>query len=335
MLAQSAHLPRRAHAGIFISLDKPAYRPNLKKDDARRIHSRAGDRAAGRAGGPGRGRGQGAAESLLGRSRRVALVERCRGRASVSPECADADPERDLRGAERRRLSFRRRTAPGCSFATRTSPRWPSTGMSRWFRCWRISASTATTSPRRWPMRPAACWSARCATGRPNGAGLYRLETDGTLAKVLGGTGQSAGLGWNEKGDALYWTCGTTRTIWRFRYDARRGTVSNRQVFHECPPEEGAPDRTSRSMRRGRSGRRGAKSGVILKIGGDRRLRGQVTFPSRRHHVADFRREGPPHGFRRGDHGGGRLEDFRVPIARWRACRCTGRRSSGARATPT
>jgi len=115
--------------------------------------------------------------------------------------------------------------------------------------------------------------------GRPNGAGLYRLEVDGTLAKVVGGTGISAGLAWNEKGDALYWTCGTTRTICRFRYDVKRGALSNRQVFHECPPDEGMPtalavdvEGTVWSARR--------ESGVILKIAGDRRLRGQVTFPA-------------------------------------------------------
>jgi sugar lactone lactonase YvrE len=115
--------------------------------------------------------------------------------------------------------------------------------------------------------------------GRPNGAGLYRLDVDGKLSKLVGGTGHSAGLGWNEKGDALYWTCGTTQTIYRFRYDAARGSATNRQVFHECPPEEGAPtalavdaEGTLWSARR--------DAGVVLKISGDRRLRGQVTFPA-------------------------------------------------------
>ncbi len=117
--------------------------------------------------------------------------------------------------------------------------------------------------------------------GRPNGAGLYRLETDGTLAKIVGGTGASGGMGWNAAGDALYWTCETTRTICRFRYDARRGAVSNRQVFHECPPDEGVPtalavdvEGTVWSARR--------EPGAILKIAMDRRLRGQVTFPAPR-----------------------------------------------------
>ncbi len=114
--------------------------------------------------------------------------------------------------------------------------------------------------------------------GRPNGAGIYRLERNGSFAKVLGGTGESAGMAWSDKGDALYWTCGTTKTICRCRYDLRRGAISNRQVFHECMPDEGTPaglavdaEGTLWSARR--------DAGVILKIGANRRLMGQVTFP--------------------------------------------------------
>jgi sugar lactone lactonase YvrE len=115
--------------------------------------------------------------------------------------------------------------------------------------------------------------------GRPNGAGLYRLEVDGTLSKLAGGTGQSVGLGWNEKGDTLYWTCGTTQTIYRFRYDAGRGATTNRQVFHECPPEEGIPTALALDVEGTLwSARRNA--GVVLKISADRRLRGQVSFPA-------------------------------------------------------
>jgi sugar lactone lactonase YvrE len=116
--------------------------------------------------------------------------------------------------------------------------------------------------------------------GRPNGAGIYRLGDGQQLAKVLGGTGESAGMCWNAKGDTLYWTCGTTRTICRCRYDAKRSALTNRQVFHECTPEEGTPaglaldaEGTLWSARR--------DSGVILKIGENRRLMGQITFPAR------------------------------------------------------
>jgi D-xylono/L-arabinono-1,4-lactonase len=129
-------------------------------------------------------------------------------------------------------------------------------------------------------------------SGRPNGAGIYRLERSGTLAKALGGTGQSGGMGWNAKGDALFWTCGTTRTICRCKYDAKRGAVTNRQVFHECMPEEGTPaglaldvEGTLWSARR--------DAGVILKIGENRRLMGQVTFPAK--HVTSLAFGGEDH----------------------------------------
>ena len=120
---------------------------------------------------------------------------------------------------------------------------------------------------------------------RPNGAGIYRLERSGKLVKVLGGTGQSSGMGWNAKGDALYWTCGTTKTIWRCKYDAKRGALTSRQVFHECMPEEGTPgglavdvEGTLWSARR--------DAGGILKIGENRQLMGQVTFPAQ--HVSSL-----------------------------------------------
>ena len=128
--------------------------------------------------------------------------------------------------------------------------------------------------------------------GRPNGAGVYRLERLGSIGKVLGGTGQSNGMGWNLKGDALYWCCGTTKTIWRCRYDGRRGSFTDRQVFHECQPDEGTPDGLAIDVEGTLwSARRDA--GVILKIGESRRLAGQITFPVK--HVTSVAFGGPDH----------------------------------------
>ncbi|MCE0483010.1 MAG: SMP-30/gluconolactonase/LRE family protein [Methylacidiphilales bacterium] len=127
---------------------------------------------------------------------------------------------------------------------------------------------------------------------RPNGAGIYLLEKNGTLGKELGGTGQSNGMAWNAKGDALYWCCGTTKTIWRCRYDAKRGAISNRQVFHECLPEEGTPTGLALDSEGTLwSGRR--DTGVILKIGENRQLLGQVTFPAK--HLTSVAFGGPDH----------------------------------------
>lgn len=126
--------------------------------------------------------------------------------------------------------------------------------------------------------------------GRPNSAGIYRLDPAGTLAKVLGGTGQANGLAWSAAGDALYWACGTTRTLCRCKYDSKRGVLTNRQAFHECMPEEGTPaglaldaEGTLWSTRR--------DAGVILKIGENRRLMGQVTFPAK--HITSLAFGGP------------------------------------------
>jgi len=110
--------------------------------------------------------------------------------------------------------------------------------------------------------------------------------------RVLVGTGLSSGMGWNAKGDALYWTCGTTKTIWRCRYDVKRGALTNRQVFHECMPEEGTPGALALDVEGTLwSARRDA--GVILKIGENRRLMGQVTFPAK--HVTSVAFGGPDH----------------------------------------
>jgi sugar lactone lactonase YvrE len=128
--------------------------------------------------------------------------------------------------------------------------------------------------------------------GRPNGAGIYRLDLSGTLSKALGGTGYSSGMAWSANGETLYWTCGTTRTICRCRYDVRRGALTNRQVFHECMPDEGMPaglaidaEGTLWSARR--------EAGVILKIGENRRLMGQVTLPAK--HVTSLAFGGEDH----------------------------------------
>ena len=128
--------------------------------------------------------------------------------------------------------------------------------------------------------------------GRPNGAGIYRLERNGTLAKVLGGTGHSGGMGWNAKGDALFWTCGTTKTICRCKYDVKHGAVTNRQVFHECMPDEGTPAGLALDVE-GTLWSARCDAGVILKIGENRRLMGQVTLPAK--HVTSLAFGGTDH----------------------------------------
>jgi sugar lactone lactonase YvrE len=60
----------------------------------------------------------------------------------------------------------------------------------------------------------------------------------------------------------------------------KRGAITNRQVFHECIPEEGMPGALALDVEGTLwSARRDA--GGILKIASSRALVGQVTFPAR------------------------------------------------------
>jgi D-xylonolactonase len=71
---------------------------------------------------------------------------------------------------------------------------------------------------------------------------LYRLDRDGTLAKLLDGIGCSNGMGMTPDHKQLYYTDSEAREIYLFDYDQAGGTLSNRRVFASTPPEEGLPD---------------------------------------------------------------------------------------------
>lgn len=76
----------------------------------------------------------------------------------------------------------------------------------------------------------------------PTSGGLYRVETDGTIQKLFTGTGCANGMGFSPDLKTFYWTCSTTRRIFRFDYNQSTGDLTNRQLFYEAEPEEGVPD---------------------------------------------------------------------------------------------
>jgi len=79
--------------------------------------------------------------------------------------------------------------------------------------------------------------------GRTNqSGGLYRVDTDGAVTRLFTGTGCSNGMGFTPDQRQMYWTCSTTRRIFRFDYDADTGGLSNRQLFLELPADEHIPD---------------------------------------------------------------------------------------------
>lgn len=72
--------------------------------------------------------------------------------------------------------------------------------------------------------------------------GVFRIDCDGKVTKLFAGTGCSNGMGFSLDVKTFYWTCSTTRKIFRFDYDQPTGVLKNRRLFYESSSEEGIPD---------------------------------------------------------------------------------------------
>ena len=74
--------------------------------------------------------------------------------------------------------------------------------------------------------------------------GLYRLDVNGTLTKILDGTGISNGLGFTPDLTGMYYTDTPTGAIRRFDYDRASGVISNGRDFirTDDPTTDGLPD---------------------------------------------------------------------------------------------
>ena len=71
---------------------------------------------------------------------------------------------------------------------------------------------------------------------------LYRLDTDGTLVRLLDGIGVSNGMGFTPDRSGIYYTDSRKREIYLFDYDSSTGAISNQRVFVRTPEGEGIPD---------------------------------------------------------------------------------------------
>jgi len=76
---------------------------------------------------------------------------------------------------------------------------------------------------------------------KPSG-GLYRVDLDGSVTRLVTGTGCSNGMGFSPDLRQFYWTDTTARTIFIFDYDLESGDISNRREFLKLPEEFGLPD---------------------------------------------------------------------------------------------
>lgn len=72
--------------------------------------------------------------------------------------------------------------------------------------------------------------------------GLYRVERGGKVRQLFAGSGCANGMGFSPEGKTFYWTCSSTRRIFRFDYDVATGELSGRTLFYEAPAAAGIPD---------------------------------------------------------------------------------------------
>ncbi len=77
---------------------------------------------------------------------------------------------------------------------------------------------------------------------RERGGHLYRLDTDGSLHKLLDGIQVSNGMGLTLDRRQLYYTESGAKKIYLFDYDQATGELSNQRVFKDLTGEEGVPD---------------------------------------------------------------------------------------------
>ncbi len=77
----------------------------------------------------------------------------------------------------------------------------------------------------------------------PTRAGrLYRLDTDGSLHRLLDGIGTSNGMGFTLDRKQMYYTDSRKRHIYLFDYDQTTGALTNQRLFIETPEGAGVPD---------------------------------------------------------------------------------------------
>ena len=86
-------------------------------------------------------------------------------------------------------------------------------------------------------------WAGTMPYGGASPAGcLYRLDRDGSVARVLDGVTISNGLAWSGDGTTVYYIDTPTRRVDAFSYDAATGGIGDRRTVIEIPSGAGEPD---------------------------------------------------------------------------------------------
>jgi D-xylono/L-arabinono-1,4-lactonase len=111
--------------------------------------------------------------------------------------------------------------------------------------------------------------------------GLYRVDLDGTVRCLFKETGIANGMAFTGDARHFYWTCSTSRRIFRFAYDPAPGMLGEREVFHQATEPNDSPDGlTIDEHDRIWSARWGGSS--VLRLGVDGEVVERVAMPVER-----------------------------------------------------
>ena len=86
-------------------------------------------------------------------------------------------------------------------------------------------------------------WAGTMAYDEADGvACLYRLDTDGTVRRMLDGVTISNGIAWSGDGVTMFYIDSPTGRIDAFSYEPATGAISDRRTVVRIPAEVGSPD---------------------------------------------------------------------------------------------
>jgi sugar lactone lactonase YvrE len=86
-------------------------------------------------------------------------------------------------------------------------------------------------------------WAGTMNLNAKNGAGgLYRLDPDHSVTRVLTGVTISNGLGWSPAGDRMYFIDTGLGGVDAFDFDPGTGECRNRRRLVDIPKDDGVPD---------------------------------------------------------------------------------------------
>lgn len=72
--------------------------------------------------------------------------------------------------------------------------------------------------------------------------GVYRYDPDGSVRRVIYGTGCSNGMAFPADRKSFFWTCSTRSQIYRYDYNEETGEITNERLWYQATKEEGITD---------------------------------------------------------------------------------------------